>query len=173
MGVVLVGYRLKIGLYDNSFHGSNFVPKSDSRVTPEARIAMNVLVSVCCAVVMLGWAGCSSLAVAEMCGSPCWTGHCSITSHVDMSTSELAFSSWCCCYTGQGSVTSDVNTLPASTHCITNGQRSADARNDIGQLMSTLLHYSELKLWHSGDIQSKPRTRLCTGQCYTKGAQYR
>ena len=85
---------LKIGLYDNSFHGSSVVPKSHSRVTPEARIAMNVLVSVCCAVVMLDWAGCCSIAVADMCGSPCGTGHCSITSHVDMSTSELAFSNW-------------------------------------------------------------------------------
>ena len=91
-----------------------------------------------------------------MCGSPCWTGHCSITSYVDMSTSELVFSSLYCCYTGQGSVTSDVNTLPASTHCITNGQGSAAARNNIGQLMSTLLHYFELKLLHSGEIQPNP-----------------
>ena len=80
MGQCLEAYHLKIGLYDNSFHGSSLVTKSHSRVTPEARIAMTVLVSVCCAVVMLGWAGCSSIAVADMCGSPCWTGHCSITS---------------------------------------------------------------------------------------------
>ena len=119
-----------------------------------ARLTRMVLVSLCWAVVMLGWARCSSIPVADMRGSPCWTGHCSIRSHVDMSTSELAFSSWCCCYNGQGSVTSDVNTLP--THCITNGQGSAAARNNIGQLMSTLLHYSQLKLLHSGDIQPNP-----------------
>ena len=115
---------------------------------------MTVLVSVCCAVGMLGWAGCSSISVADMRVSPCWTGHCSIASHVDMSTSELAFSSWWCCYNGHGSVTSDVNTL--STHCITNGQGSAAARNNIGHVMSTLLHYSELKLLHSGEIQPNP-----------------
>ena len=53
-----------------------------------------------------------------------------------------------------GSVTPDVNTLP--THCIVNGQGSAAECNNIGQLMSTLLHYSELKLLHSGDIQPNP-----------------
>ena len=59
------------------------------------------------------------------------------------------------CYSGQGSVTPDVNILPVSTHCITNGQGSVDALNKTGQLMSTL-HYSELKLLHSGDIQPNP-----------------
>ena len=49
-------------------------------------------------------------------------------------------------------MTSDVKTLPASTHCTTNVQASVAARNNIGQLMSTL-HYSELKLLNSGDIQ--------------------
>ena len=39
-------------------------------------------------------------------------------------------------------MTSDVNTL--STHCITNGQGSAAARNNIGQVMSTLLHCDDV-----------------------------
>ena len=56
----------------------------------------------------------------------------------------------------KGSMISDVNTMPGSTHCTTNGQGSAAARNNIGQLMSTVLHYSELKLLHSGDIQPNP-----------------
>ena len=32
MGQCLEAYRLKIGLYDNSFHGRNVVPKSDGQV---------------------------------------------------------------------------------------------------------------------------------------------
>ena len=59
------------------------------------------------------------------------------------------------CYTGQEPVTPDANILPVSTHCITNGQGSVAARNNSGQLMSTL-HYSDLKLLHSGDIQPNP-----------------
>ena len=52
-------------------------------------------------------------------------------------------------------MTSYVNIMPASTHCITNVQGSVAARNNIGQLIPTL-HYSELKLLNSGDIQPNP-----------------
>ena len=51
MGQCLEAYRLKMGLYYSSFHGGNVVPKSHSRVTPEARISM----TVCCCHAWLSW----------------------------------------------------------------------------------------------------------------------
>ena len=56
-------------------------------------------------------------------------------------------------WTGVSDYCNVVNTL--LTHCIANGQGSAAERNNMGQLTSTLLHYCEFKLLHSGDnVQS-------------------
>ena len=53
MGQCLEAYRLKIGLYDNSFQGRKVVPKRHSRVTPEARIAMTCYFAVSCTCIEL------------------------------------------------------------------------------------------------------------------------
>ena len=97
MGQCLEDYRRKIGLYNTHFRGRNsMVPKRQSRVTMDPMPALTVIVLVCCAVAALGWADYSSKALADLGGCTCWTGHCSVTSHVNMSVTFSSSPHGCC-----------------------------------------------------------------------------
>ena len=103
MGQCLEDYRRKIGLYNQHFRGRNsMVPQRQSRVTMDPMPALTVIVLVCCAVAALEWADYSSKALG---GFTCWTGHCSVTSHVNMSVTFSSSPHDCC--TGQGSTDLD------------------------------------------------------------------
>ena len=169
MGQCLEEYRRKIGLYNTHFHGRNImVPKRQSRVTMDPMPALTVIVLVCCAVAALGWADYSPKALADMGGFTCWTGHCSVTSHVNMSVTFSSSPHGCC--TGQGSVNADINIVLTATHYTTSDQHgSMAALNNIGQLIIHG-HYSELRIIHSGDVQPNPGPVSGSSQGLTPGA---
>ena len=108
----------------------SMVPKRQSCVTMDPMPALTVIVLVCCAVAVLGWADYSSKALADLCGFICWTGNMSGT----FSSSPHG---WC---TEQGSVNADINIVLTATHYTTSGQHVSTAA--LNNIVLTAMHYT-------------------------------